>query len=223
MPGRQRSAQASSPLQPMEALEARCTPSSATANNIVLNGGDLLGSGTFTLNVNRGIGIGSSSGSTGGTGLIDAAASQVFTIGGIIASAGNTGTNNLTVNSGAGDTGTVVLSGCRNLYGHNRYLWRHAQVRCCDGTADPHAQLQRSGRHAQLRIAHLGHPWRTYRQPEPRADQCDPGQRRIVDRQQLPKPHLLRDSFRRRFVDQDWYGGRNTQRVKQLYRRDECQ
>ena len=65
----------------------------------------------------RAIGIGPASGSTPGTALIDAASGQTFTINGAITSAGNTGTNNLTVNSLAPAPGTVVLGGANAFRG----------------------------------------------------------------------------------------------------------
>ena len=75
---------------------------------IILNGGDLLGNTGIDAEYPN-IGLGPTNGSVGGTGLIDAASGQLFTLYGSIASAGNTGTNNLVVNSGAGDNGTVYM------------------------------------------------------------------------------------------------------------------
>ena len=92
-------------------------PASATANNVILNGGDLLGNGIFTLNGNRGLGIGPISGVTGATALIDAASGQTFTVNGVIASSGNTGSDNLNVNSLASTPGTVVLAGANTFSG----------------------------------------------------------------------------------------------------------
>jgi len=92
-------------------------PASATANNVILNGGDLLGNGTFSLHVNRGLGIGATSGSAAATALIDAASGQTFTVNGIIASAGNSGVNNLTVNSIASTPGMVILGGANTFAG----------------------------------------------------------------------------------------------------------
>ncbi|TAK95123.1 MAG: hypothetical protein EPO07_15755, partial [Verrucomicrobia bacterium] len=92
-------------------------PASATANNLVLNGGDLLATATLTLHANRGIGIGASTGSATTTALLDAAAGTTLTVNGIIASAGNSGVNNLTVNSGSGNTGTAVLGGANTFNG----------------------------------------------------------------------------------------------------------
>ncbi len=88
---------------------------SLASPSVVLNGGDLLGHGTFTFANN--IGIGAISGSTPGTGLIDAAAGQTFTLSGAVASAGNTGANALIVNSGVGNNGTVVLAGVNTFTG----------------------------------------------------------------------------------------------------------
>jgi autotransporter-associated beta strand protein len=93
------------------------TPGSVTANDLILNGGDLLGNGTFALSANRGIGIGATAGSTGVTALIDAAGGAAVTINGVIASAGNTGVDSLTVN-GSGGTGTVVLGGANTFTGN---------------------------------------------------------------------------------------------------------
>ena len=81
---------------------------------ILLEGGDLLGNGSFL--VTNSIDIGAVAGSTGGLGFIDAAGGQIFTVAGTIASAGNTGVNALTVNS-AGGTGTLVLSGANSFTG----------------------------------------------------------------------------------------------------------
>ena len=93
-------------------------PGSATTNSLVLGSSTsgLLVTGTTTLAANRGVGLGATSGSTGSTGLIDVAASQIATINGIITSAGNTGTNGLTFNSGSG-TGTAVLGGANTFNG----------------------------------------------------------------------------------------------------------
>lgn len=96
-------------------------PASVTPNNILLNGGDLLGSSTVVLNANRGLGIGSASIANNAitTGLIDAASGQTLTISGVIGTAGNVGTNNLTVNSQPGSTGTVTLAGPNTFNGTN--------------------------------------------------------------------------------------------------------
>jgi autotransporter-associated beta strand protein len=87
----------------------------ANTPTIILNGGDLLGSGTFT--ANKDIGIGSAVGNVGTNAFIDVASGQAFTLGGVIASAGNSGVNNLIVNSGAGNNGTLILSGANTFNG----------------------------------------------------------------------------------------------------------
>ena len=79
-------------------------PASVTAANVTLNGGGLLDTASLTLNSNRGITL-------TGAGLLDAAAGVSFTVGGNISGAGG-----LTVNGGAGDTGTVILDGT-NAFG----------------------------------------------------------------------------------------------------------
>ena len=87
----------------------------ANTPTIFLNGGDLLGSGTFAINNNIAIGL-----TTGGavtTALLDASGGQTFTVNGSINSAGNTGVNSLTVNSGAGNSGTLVLGGTNAFNG----------------------------------------------------------------------------------------------------------
>jgi autotransporter-associated beta strand protein len=96
-------------------------PASFAANDVILNGGDLFASTSLTLNANRGIGIGSASNASTNwtTAFVDAASGQILTLPGIIASAGNIGLNNLTVNSGPGNNGTVVLGGANTLNGTN--------------------------------------------------------------------------------------------------------
>jgi len=74
-------------------------PASVTPANVTLNGGGLLDTVSLTLNTNRGITL-------AGTGMLDAAAGVTFTVNGNI-----TGSGGLTVNGGAGDTGTVILEG----------------------------------------------------------------------------------------------------------------
>ena len=91
-------------------------PGSATPNSIIINGGDLLGNGTVTLNANRGVGIGATSGSANATAFVDAAGGGTFTINGVIASAGNSGADGLTVNN-SGGSGTVVLGGANTFNG----------------------------------------------------------------------------------------------------------
>ena len=82
---------------------------------IVLNGGGLLGSGSFYLTNN--IGVGPGSGVIPGTAFIDAASGQAFELDGVIASAGNTSTNNLVVNSLAASPGLVILGGANTFSG----------------------------------------------------------------------------------------------------------
>ena len=88
-------------------------PALVAGNNLLFNGGDLLATATLSLNANRGLGIGATSpfNTAITTALIDAAAGATLTIAGNITSAGNTGVNNLTVNSQPGNTGIVVLGG----------------------------------------------------------------------------------------------------------------
>ena len=95
-------------------------PAAVTPNDIVFNGGDLLATATLTLQANRGLAIGSSifANTNTATAFIDAAAGQSFTIAGTIASAGNSGMNNLTVNA-SGSTGMVILSGTNTFNGTN--------------------------------------------------------------------------------------------------------
>ncbi len=81
--------------------------------SIILNGGGLLGTATFTAANN--IGIGAASGAVGTNALIDAASGQVVTLSGVIGTAGNGGGNGLIVNSGAGNNGTLVLSGANTF------------------------------------------------------------------------------------------------------------
>jgi len=82
------------------------TPGSVTLNDIVINGGDLQGSGSVS--ANRGIGIGASGA------YVDAATSGTLTLSGIIAADGG---NNLTVNSIVGTPGTVILAGANTFSG----------------------------------------------------------------------------------------------------------
>jgi autotransporter-associated beta strand protein len=85
---------------------------------IILNGGVLLGdTGIDQDGPNANIGIGPLSGGTGGTGLLDAASAQTFIINGAIGSAGNSGVNNLVINSLTGDNGTVMLAADNSFNG----------------------------------------------------------------------------------------------------------
>ena len=89
-------------------------PGSATPGNLVINGtsgapSTLQAIGTFTLNANRGIGLGAASAGTGGT--FDVSPLNTLSYGGVIAN--NGGTNNLTLV----DTGTLLLSGGNSYTG----------------------------------------------------------------------------------------------------------
>jgi autotransporter-associated beta strand protein len=90
-------------------------PISAFPNSLVLNGGalQLTTSTNFVIDSKRGIGLGPVSGSTGGTGTVRVDAGVVATYGGIIASAGNTGTQTF-IKSGAGE---LVLNGANTFTG----------------------------------------------------------------------------------------------------------
>jgi autotransporter-associated beta strand protein len=92
--------------------------SSASLGNsptLFLTFADLLATGTIGISPN--LEIGAATGAVGNTASLDAAAGQSFTLSGSLASAGNTGTNNLVINSGAGNTGTVILAGSGSLSG----------------------------------------------------------------------------------------------------------
>lgn len=87
----------------------------ANSPNLILNGGGLLGSATFAAANN--IGIGAASGAVGTNALIDAASGQAVTLNGVIATAGNGGTDGLIVNSGTGNNGTLILGGANTFNG----------------------------------------------------------------------------------------------------------
>jgi len=84
-------------------------PGAATAGNIVLNGGTLGATASFTLNQNRGIALGPTSGS--GTGTISPASGMTLTYNGILANNGG-GTGGL-VKTGAG---ILSIGGTANSY-----------------------------------------------------------------------------------------------------------
>jgi fibronectin-binding autotransporter adhesin len=88
------------------------------ANNIVLNGGTLEANATFTINTQRGIGLGPATGAVGGAGTIGVAAGNTLTYNGTITTAGNTGDNQLAKN----DLGTLVLSGSNSYTGGTMIL-----------------------------------------------------------------------------------------------------
>jgi autotransporter-associated beta strand protein len=89
----------------------------ANSQNIILNGGSLLGNGTFQLSGFHAIGVGPTTGAVGTNALIDAASGQVFEVVGAIGSAGNGGANGLTVNSGPSNDGTLMLGGANTFNG----------------------------------------------------------------------------------------------------------
>jgi autotransporter-associated beta strand protein len=90
-------------------------PISAFPNSLVLNGGALqtTTASNFVLNSKRGIGLGPTEGATGGTGTLTVDPGVTLTYGGIIASAGNTGTQTLVKNG----LGTLVLNGANTFGG----------------------------------------------------------------------------------------------------------
>ncbi len=90
-------------------------PLSPVANQIILNGGTLNAATTadFVLSPLRGIGLGPVTGTTGGTGTLLVDAGVKLTYAGIIASAGNTGSNTL-VKSG---DGALILDGANTFTG----------------------------------------------------------------------------------------------------------
>ena len=92
-------------------------PGGDTPNAIVLNGGMLLATNSTILSSVRDIGIGAATGTVGTNAWVDASALQTLTIPSIIASAGNSGVNGLTVNQGTGHTGTVILGAANSFNG----------------------------------------------------------------------------------------------------------
>jgi len=93
-------------------------PISAFPNSLILNGGALqtTTASNFVLNSKRGIGLGPTEGATGGTGTLTVDPGVTLTYGGIIASAGNTGTQTLVKN---GD-GFLVLNGANTFTGNTQ-------------------------------------------------------------------------------------------------------
>ena len=90
-------------------------PGSATANSLLLSGGTLSATAGFTLNANRGIALGPTTGLTAsGSGTISVAAGQTLSYGGVMANGSSTNYGHL-VKTGAG---TLALSGV-NLYTGN--------------------------------------------------------------------------------------------------------
>ena len=100
---------------------AALAPMSAFANSIILDGGTLqtTTNATFVLDSKRGIGLGPVDGSTGGNGTLWVDSGITLTYGGVIASAGNTGSQTL-VKDGAGLlvlTGNSTFTGVTNVAG----------------------------------------------------------------------------------------------------------
>lgn len=95
-------------------------PISAFPNSLILNGGALQATTTanFVLNSKRGIGLGPTDGATGGTGTITVDPGVTVTYGGIIASAGNTGTQTFVKNG----LGELVLTGSNTFTGVTQVL-----------------------------------------------------------------------------------------------------
>lgn len=87
------------------------TPATATAGNIMLNGGALGNTATMTLSPNRGIAVGDATGS--GTGILETATSTTLTYDGVITNNG-TGADHL-LKTGAG---TLSLGGASTYSGH---------------------------------------------------------------------------------------------------------
>ena len=82
----------------------------------MINGGTLEGSSTFTLNANRGIAVGPTSGT--GSGTIAVASGDTLTYNGIIANnSSGTGTLILGNSSLTSATGTLALSGANTFSG----------------------------------------------------------------------------------------------------------
>jgi autotransporter-associated beta strand protein len=92
-------------------------PGSPTVSQIRLDGGALLGTATFNVSANRGLGVGPVAGTAGTNALLNAATGQEFRLDGIIATAGNTGTNGLIVNSLTPSPGKVILGAANTFNG----------------------------------------------------------------------------------------------------------
>jgi fibronectin-binding autotransporter adhesin len=84
-------------------------PATATAGHLVLNGGTLQATASFSLNANRGIAVGPTSGS--GSGTIEVTGSNTLTYDGILAN--NSGGSGGLTKTG---TGTLVLRNLNNSY-----------------------------------------------------------------------------------------------------------
>ncbi len=88
-------------------------PSSPTPDSLTISGGTLSARSSFTLAADRGIGLGPTGGTQGGAGAIDVVAGANLTYAGVIASAGNSGVNNLVKTGG----GTLTLGGSNTFNG----------------------------------------------------------------------------------------------------------
>ena len=88
------------------------TPAAATVANIIVNGGTLLATQSFTLNANRGIGLGPTN--RYGNGIFNVASGQTLSVGGIVANTDTTG-------NGPGGSLTKIGSGTLALNGANSY------------------------------------------------------------------------------------------------------
>lgn len=89
-------------------------PASPTPQNIILNGGVLTPTASFTLNANRDIAVGPNTGT--GNASINIPDTVSVTIPGIISN-NESGIGGLTINSAASDTGTLILSGANTYTG----------------------------------------------------------------------------------------------------------
>ena len=125
-------------------------PASPTAGNIVINGGTLQTTASFTLNANRGIALGPASGA--GTGTINVA-SGTLTYGGIAADTpggvGNltkAGAGQLTLNGPNTYTGTTSIAAGTLALGNAVRVGRRRQHHVC--RRNPPVQLRR---HRRLR------------------------------------------------------------------------
>ena len=113
---------ASDGVNPGDSAPLGVIPAVAAANNVILNGGALNASATFTLNANRGVALGPAFTGTG-VGAIDVDASQTLTVAGVIANNGDpiggygtgslnkTGAGTLILNVANTYSGTTTISG----------------------------------------------------------------------------------------------------------------
>ena len=113
-------------------------PQSASPDNLVLNGtiaapAALEAIGTFALNANRGIALGTNNSASGGA--LDVSAGNTLTYAGIIAN--NGGTNSLSVGVLPGDSGTLVLTNTSNTYSGGTFIKGGTLNIAADGTLGP--------------------------------------------------------------------------------------